>query len=459
MSTEQEQQQQQMASMWKSGRVGTLTPWSQAKVWALTVAWSELHPETTHGRNTWIASKVYVVQDPGRDGQTGKKRKGQSVGNEHPSEQAIGKLIKKMEEDTEWFPGKFYGSLGGRPSALSETNKAIIARSAMALKEKGIPPTGPLVLAQCPAAATNPNTGEPVAFQRLYDIFETKCYDNDPDVPWEHRKRLCQNALSPPMIEKRLLFGKYMEKLHQDKGWSVERYFQKVIWTDMCNDVLPRSLAKAIAQAQARQGGSAWYSQDCATNSENLRGKKEELKLAGSGTVRLHWMPVLTMGKLHVEILGSGFAADRPESMATFLQKLRAAINRRFQDGASQPTTLFVDRGNGFYESGSGIITPEFNSALQENDFRAFHGVNASIQPGQSGDLMLHETAVAWIRLRMAQTLPREPWRESEEEWGKRLKDTVTYINNKYDVEGLCREMPERMRILVHEKQGDRVGK
>ena len=122
------------------------------------------------------------------------------------------------------------------------------------------------------------------------------------------------------MIEKRLLFGKYMIKLHQEKDWSVGRYAQKVIWADMCNDVLPMNLAKAIAQAQTRQGGSAWYSQDCATNTENLRGKKEDLKLAGSGTVRLHWMPVLTMGKVHVEILGSGFAADRPESMATFFK-------------------------------------------------------------------------------------------------------------------------------------------
>ena len=167
----------------------------------------------------------------------------------------------------------------------------------------------------------------------------------------------------------------------------------------------------------------------------------------------------LCLGKLHVEILGAGFAADRPEGIAMFVQKLRAALELRFQDGASQPNTLFVDRGNGFYESGSGIITPEFETALQENDFRAFHGANASIQPGQSGDLMLHETAVAWIRRRMAQTLPREPWRESEEEWGKRLKDTVAYINDKYDVEGLCREMPERMCTLVQEKQGDRIGK
>ena len=59
----------------------------------------------------------------------------------------------------------------------------------------------------------------------------------------------------------------------------------------------------------------------------------------------------------------------------------------------------------------------------------------------------------------MAQTLPREPWHESEEDWGKRLKDAVAYINNKHDIDGLCREMPERMRELVHDREGDRLRK
>ena len=53
-----EGQQGEMASLWQSGRA--LSPWSQAKVWALKEVWPELHPDTTHGRNTWIASKVFM---------------------------------------------------------------------------------------------------------------------------------------------------------------------------------------------------------------------------------------------------------------------------------------------------------------------------------------------------------------------------------------------------------------
>ena len=80
----------------------------------------------------------------------------------HPSGQAIGQLLVEMMEDDNWFPGKIFGSgsLGGRPSALSETNKAVVANSAMALKEKGTPPTYPLIIARCPNAALNPETGD-----------------------------------------------------------------------------------------------------------------------------------------------------------------------------------------------------------------------------------------------------------------------------------------------------------
>ena len=110
-----EEQQRQLASLWVSGRAGTLGPWSQAKVWALKEVWTELHPHTTHGRNTWIASKVSVIKAPGRGKGEGKgkgKGRGESMcmgkgkGNLHPSEQAIGQLIIKLEEDSEWVPGK-----------------------------------------------------------------------------------------------------------------------------------------------------------------------------------------------------------------------------------------------------------------------------------------------------------------------------------------------------------------
>ena len=41
---------------------------------------------------------------------------------------------------------------------------------------------------------------------------------------------------------------------------------------------------------------------------------------------------------------------------------------------------------------------------------------------GRSGDLWPHETTVSWVRERMKRTQPVEPWIESEEKLGKRLK-------------------------------------
>ena len=91
-----------------------------------------------------------------------------------------------------------------------------------------------------------------------------------------------------------------------------------------------------------------------------------------------------------------------------------------------------MDRGGGFY-SGNGKITREFHSALQENQFTAFHGRDASIQPGRCGDLWLHETAVSWVRERLKRTLPREPWKEREEQFAKRLKTATEHVNAHVD--------------------------
>ena len=437
-----EESQRQLALLWKTARTGTLSPWSQAKAWGLKHAWELTHKDgTVHGRNTWIASHLYL------EGGKPKKR---------PTGEAIGQLINKMTTDSEWFPGKIMGSgsLGGRPPAISETNQSVIARSAMALKEKGIEPTYPLVIAQCPNAAVNPETGAFVCKQVIYSIFESKCYDEDPAITWSNRSRSSKDALTPDEIAKRLRFGQYMESLNHSAAW----YFRRVVWTDVCNDVLPFTEKKFTLQAQARKGGKGWMSKGCETESYNLRGKKEQLKLSGSECMRVFWMPVLARGKLHLELLGSDFPGDHTSGMSTFVHKLRCGINARFQGEGPKPDIVFVDRGGGFY-AGNGKITAEFAEALRENHFTNFHGRDASVQPGRSGDLWPHETAVSWVRERLKRSLPKEPWNENEEHFAKRLKAAAEHVNAHFDVKGLCREMPARMRKLVHEKKGDRLKK
>ena len=134
--------------------------------------------------------------------------------------------------------------------------------------------------------------------------------------------------------------------------------------------------------------------------------------------------------------------------------KVRAALNIRFP--TSPPKVLFTDRGNGFYESNSGQITDDYREALREHGLKAFMGDDASEQPGTLQELLLHETAMAWVRERLKKTVPKVPWQESNEAYGSRLKEVAAYINANYNVDNLCRELPDRVATLLKRK-GDRL--
>ena len=71
---------------------------------------------------------------------------------------------------------------------------------------------------------------------------------------------------------------------------------------------------------------------------------------------------------------------------------------------------------------------------------------------------MLHETAVSWMRDRLTKTLPKRCWEEAPEAYRARLKACAAHINGTCDVEGLCRELPSRVRDLA-DREGDRLAK
>ena len=238
--------------------------------------------------------------------------------------------------------------------------------------------------------------------------------------------------------------------------WLEERC---VLWCDLCNSVLPRTQRKATDMTLARKGGKGWMSKGSQEHSQNLRAPKHVLKLSSSDTVRVWWVPILTRGKLHIEALPDDFPGETQAGAEVMVAKVRAGLNVRFQgDTATPPRVLFTDRGNGFYDSGSGAITDKYKAALRLHHLRAFFGDDASVQPGQLQEVMLHETAVSWMRVRLAQTLPRRCWEETLEAYRARLKTCAAHINDTFDVAGLCRELPERVRELDR-RQGERLAK
>ena len=101
-----------------------------------------------------------------------------------------------------------------------------------------------------------------------------------------------------------------------------------------------------------------------------------------------------------------------------------------------------------FFNPGNGVFTLQYRTALAASGLRAFQGNVAAVQPGKLSDLMLHETAVAWIRKKERTTLPARPWEETPAQLGTRLKRIASEINAEHDVSGLCNELPARVEQL-----------
>ena len=191
-------------------------------------------------------------------------------------------------------------------------------------------------------------------------------------------------------------------------------------------------------------------------SAENLKGGSEALKQQSWNTMRIWWFPMLSRGKLHVDVFDENFPGETPEGAAQLVGKVRSALNVRFQSAASSPQVLWTDRGRGFFFPNSGAITTEFKEALADNGLRHFMGNNAVKQPGNMQDFLLHETAVSWLRHRLAQSTPRRCWLETRAEYGQRLKRCCDEINKDLDVEGLCKELPKRLKML-DDREGDRL--
>ena len=103
-------------------------------------------------------------------------------------------------------------------------------------------------------------------------------------------------------------------------------------------------------------------------------------------------------------------------------------------------------------------MTDAYKSALDTHGLRAFQGDCAAVQPGKLSDLLLHETAVVWITLKLTRTLPARPWEESSKQLVTRLKRVAVQINADYDAAGLCRGLLGRVAQL-RERGGGKLKK
>ena len=61
---------------------------------------------------------------------------------------------------------------------------------------------------------------------------------------------------------------------------------------------------------------------------------------------------------------------------------------------------------------------------------------------------------MAWLRQKLSGTAPAEAWKEGRGAYLARLREQCAKANEEHDVEGLCREFPQRLEEL-RAKKGD----
>ena len=423
--------QQLLKIAWLGGKKGSLGALAEARAWALREVWqADEKPE--YGMLLFVSEHVT------------------KVGGGNPSPQAISQLFERIDDDTAWFPGKRTQEQYGPKPILSGAKRLAVANCAMAIKGRGHEPTYARVVASCKDATLNPSTGKSVSKKRVYEVFRKDCFDEGAEHPWEHTARYSKVALTEPMMLRRMGFATFVHGWGHTGLW----FHNHVVWTDICNSILPRTEKKASAQALARKGPKGWGSKGCELYSCNLKGKKEDIKQNSWDCIKVWWAPMLMRGKLHVEVFDEGFPGETPEGAEQLVAKVRSAVNCRFQGDTTKPDRVMVDRGRGFYAIATGKITPQFQSALREHGLSNMMGDDASVQPGHMQEIMLHETAVAWIRLRLTRSTPDQCWLETRAEYGSRLKTVVRDINANLDVLSLCYNLPRRLEGLIAAEGG-----
>ena len=89
-------------------------------------------------------------------------------------------------------------------------------------------------------------------------------------------------------------------------------------------------------------------------------------------------------------------------------------------------------------------------------DLKTYYRDDAGQQLGNLQEVLLHETAVSWIRRRETLNRMTKPWEETPEPFATRLKGIVQEISDTLNVEGLCRAFKQRVHKLVN-RDGDRI--
>jgi hypothetical protein len=431
--------QTDLSLLWNHAPKGRLSPLEQTKAFAMR----EVMKKTGDGEVNFstIADFVATVGKPGKPVQ-------------HPSREAIRLLFSRIDSADGWFPGKSFQTRFGPEPLLTATKRKQIATTAMTLKKAGEEPTPAAVVLKCPRSTFNPVTRLPFSNESIRDIFTTECYDISPHNPWIFQRCLQKTWLPEPVRELRFQYAKRELLKLRTPVW----YFNNLLWFDPCHSIIPAGPKKAADQNQLQKGSRRYISNDAKMYSRNLRAPAYAKSQCGWGDRRFRWVLLLTRGRIHVEVMPEGWAEDAA-GLAIFVERLPTILDDILGKKVAKPKVLFSDRGSAMFTPRTGIAQVAYADAAEAAGFRLYTGRDASAQPADLADVLLHETAISCFRKALNKAKPKvKPWKETWVQFRSRVRRVESQANKNCDFRLLCCEYPTRLQVLK-EKAGDRLKK
>ena len=413
---------------WTGGRKGTLSALAQSQVWALT----RMNEKHNLGLTlSDVAKEVFVIGSPRR----------------HPGTTTIESWQATFASDPEWYPGKAMEKREGqgRKRKFNDQMRLCVKNSAESLKlNKGKEPTVNLVRQHCPKATVNPDTGEYFDKKLILDVFKNECFDKGARLPWGHLPPVSQSALSPIQIESRLKYA----KAELAKGHTDQWYYQHCVWFDPNYTILTVDPRAVFDESQATKGKNRkrWISPDKRHSARNMRATPFAGKQKRDGDRKVWWFTVLARGVVHFEVMGSDWEQDGA-GQAAFVGRLESILRKMVGPGAKLPRVACTDRGPGFFTR-NGYFIREYKESLSRCGFSAYVGdKDGKAQPGDLAECWPHERIASWAKY----WLGNHPISKTgnldrmEEQVRQRLTKCAEHINEKYNVESVCRSWPKRM--------------
>ena len=305
-----------------------------------------------------------------------------------------------------------------------------------------------------PVAAINPGTGLPFDGKLVLRVFRTLCFDNDPAVPWDHEYPLAKTALSPALKEQRLKWAKKVIAMALTVGW----WFRHMVSFDPCHTIVPGTAKKTFDVQQASYGKQRrWLSKDAKLSSRNLRAAPYATKQTNAEDTKIHFIVGVARGKVFVRVMEDGWVPNG-EGMAKFIKMLPAILSKVADAAGALPRVLVTDRGSCFHHGATGHLVKAYEKAVTDEGFRTFAGDDASWQPADIPDVLVHETVVAWLRTYLRKHPCKQPGSSvaAREKFVELANDFVKHANKNLEVEALCMPMPKRLQELM-ENKGERL--